>query len=264
MLDWLRKTSAGRRVVVLAFIALGVVVAVLGFREDADDYTKFVDEYPALGIPNGKNVLSNLPFLIVGAWALFVVWRRKDSTFCARAPELAFGLGVLVTAFGSAWFHLRPDGPLRLLGDRTPMTVAFTGLSVALLDDYFFRGTRRWLIVPFLALGFASVAVWHCSSWLAPYAAVQALPLAIVAAVAVVEGLGGRRERALFVALVLYGLAKLTEARDKELWEALDETISGHTLKHFAAAAASLWLIPVIAAPAPSRSDPSKGGIFGP
>jgi hypothetical protein len=85
------------------------------------------------GVPNFINVASNLPFLVVGALGLGLLLRHgavgPNGPVLERAergPLLVLFAGVLLTAFGSSWYHLAPDND-RLVWDGLPMTVAFMG-----------------------------------------------------------------------------------------------------------------------------------------
>src|SRR5215475_4918732 len=79
-------------------------------------YHDFADARRLLGIPNFWNVISNLPFMAVGAAGLALY--RKD------APAVALFAGFLLTGFGSTYYHLAPDDG-RLFWDRLPMTIGF-------------------------------------------------------------------------------------------------------------------------------------------
>ena len=63
------------------------------------DYHVFADRRAWFGLPNAADVLSNLPFLAVGAWAL---WRLREAP--AASPSLAawraFAFALVLTAVG--------------------------------------------------------------------------------------------------------------------------------------------------------------------
>jgi hypothetical protein len=61
------------------------------------NYHQFADERVLLGIPNFWNVVSNLPFIAVGAAGL----RR----FHHDPITIVLFLGVLMTGFGSSYYH---------------------------------------------------------------------------------------------------------------------------------------------------------------
>jgi hypothetical protein len=83
---------------------------------------------------------------------------------------------------------------------------------------------------------------------LRPYAWVQFTPLVLVAAILVVDSPAPAERRPLAAAIVLYGLAKVFELLDPQIFAALGGLVSGHALKHLAAAAACAALVGVVRA----------------
>src|SRR6478752_8843870 len=117
-------------------------------------YHAFADCRAFWSIPNALNVLSNLPFLVAGAFGLALVARGGGGFIDQREalPYLVFFLGAMLTSFGSAYYHLAPDNA-RLVWDRLPMTLGFAGLVSAAAAE---RVDRRWglrLLWPLLGLG---------------------------------------------------------------------------------------------------------------
>ncbi|MCE9581577.1 MAG: alkaline phytoceramidase, partial [Planctomycetes bacterium] len=155
-------------------------------------YHAFADRRPLFGIPNFGDVLSNLPFCVVGALAL--AWLAKPSErvgpgrpFLTRAEWWGWTVvfvGVFFTGIGSAYYHWAPDTST-LFWDRLPMTVAFMGvLGVQVMERISVR-SGAMLIVPFLALGVSSVVAWRLGEGtgtgdLRLYALVQFYPMAAI------------------------------------------------------------------------------------
>jgi hypothetical protein len=204
------------------------------------EYHRFADDREALGVPSFWNVVSNLPFALVGAWGLAVVAARPRAFGDAaqRAAYAIFFAGVVGTAAGSAWYHLEPTTE-RLFWDRLPMAVGFAGLTGALLGERLPKPFGALLTAVATAAAVGSVVAWRASERagagdLRAYAAVQYAPLVVLPlALAWWPGRGGRRW--VFAAIVAYGVAKALEALDHEVY-ALGRVVSGHTLKHLAAA----------------------------
>jgi len=117
-----------------------------------------------LGIPHCLDVTSNVPFLIFGVWGIFFVLPGgAESRFVdprERWPYFIFFLGVALTAFGSAYFHLRPNDS-RLVGDRIPMTIGFTGLVAGVVSERISVQAGLRLLAPLVALGIGSVWYWR-------------------------------------------------------------------------------------------------------
>jgi ceramidase len=208
-----------------------------------------VDTRAFLGVPNFLDVASNAPFVAVGLLGLRAVARGGAHRFekrWERAAAALLFLGVALVAFGSAWFHLDPTRD-RLVWDRLPMTLVFTSLAAIVVADRASEPAGRVLFVPLVIAGVASVILWRQTGIVWPYAAVQYGPLA---AFPVMLALRRPRyegaARWLVAALLAYGAAKFFEIFDREIF-ALGRVVSGHTLKHLAAAASAACLVAMIA-----------------
>ena len=212
-------------------------------------YHDFADQRAWLGIPNFGNVASNVAFAIVGVWGLIFLLRINPGSYFVDPRErwpytLAF-FGILLTAFGSAYYHLAPSNA-RLVWDRIPITIVFASLVAAVIAERIsvHAGLR---LLPFLiALGVGSVLQWYADELhghgdLRLYAAVQAYST-IVLLLALF--LPPKYSRGLDFAVVVgfYVLAKILEVADGRIF-ALGHIVSGHTLKHLAAAAAGYWIL---------------------
>lgn len=209
-------------------------------------YHEFADRRMLFGIPNFDDVASNAPFLLVGIWGLAVVMNRKTAfrTSGERWPYAVLFAGVALTSIGSSYYHLHPDNA-RLVWDRLPMTLGFMGLLCAVLAERV--GRRAVLALPALvALGMMSVAYWNFTEAngrgdLRPYLLVQFGSLAVVLLVLFLFDATYTGQKWLVAALALYGVAKIAEAFDASIYRALG-VVSGHTLKHVAAAAGALCM----------------------
>lgn len=203
-------------------------------------YHHFSDPRGAWGIPNVGDVLSNAPFLAAGIYGLWVVRRRRPEP--ARLALQVFFVGVILVAPGSAYYHWAPDN-WTLFWDRLPMTVAFMGLTAAVIAD---RIDAKWgnrVALPLLVLiGLASAVWWRLSEAngvgdLRAYALVQFLPMLLIPLMLWMFPNGRTIGwRAVGAAFVFYGLAKVTEQYDAQVLDLLAGSVSGHTIKHLFAA----------------------------
>jgi hypothetical protein len=198
-------------------------------------------------LPNAMDVLSNLPFAAIGIWGLLRLRRidraHKDlqDVQAGNALDCAwmFFAGLILTAAGSAFHHLQPDG-LRLAADRAGMAVAFAGiLGVAVCDRVSARAgwPAAWFT---LAGGLLAVGVHHETGNVLPWALVQYGGMALILALALAKPVSGAIGVRLGRVIFLYGLAKLFELSDHAIYEATQQLVSGHTLKHLTAALAAL------------------------
>lgn len=225
--------------------AVLVVVAVALFvpRVEQDpSYHDFADRRPLFGIPNGLDVVSNLPFALVGLMGLrLALGTRPDRLGWERWPYVALFGATLLVSVGSAYYHLAPDNP-RLFWDRLPMAVAFMGLLTAVIAERVGVRAARALLVPLLLLGAASVLHWHWTESrgagdLRFYALVQFGSLLVVILLVALVPARYPGTALLVGGLVLYGGAKLLEAGDDAIFRATG-AVSGHTLKHVVSALA--------------------------
>lgn len=207
-------------------------------------YHAFADCRTFWAVPNFFNVLSNLPFLAAGVMGLGIIWRGGGSFIDAREqlPYLVFFLGALLTSFGSAYYHLAPDNA-RLVWDRLPMTLGFAGLVSAAIAERMQVQAGIRSLWPLLAVGAGTVVYWYATERtgagnIIPYAAYQTWSiLAIVLLIAVFPARRYSHGRLLAWAAIWYGLAKLFETFDLQVFRLLGGSLSGHTIKHVLAGA---------------------------
>jgi hypothetical protein len=259
------------KILVLAGLAAGAVAWALANPPLPQNpaYHHFADQRTLLGVPHFFNVISNLPFLVVGVLGLRFVWSREamrpGGPFRQRAerwPYLLFFLGVGLTAFGSSYYHLAPTND-RLLWDRLPMSVAFMALFAAVLGERLSMKLGLWLLPVLVAAGLASVLYWHVTEQrgrgdLRFYYLVQFYPMLAMPLLLLFFPPRYTRTLDLVVALGWYVLAKVCEHPLDAPIYGLGHWVSGHTLKHLAAAAAAYWLLRMIQDRVPVPGSLSK------
>jgi hypothetical protein len=230
------------RLHLLGAVALAFLVAVLVQPPIHQPlaYHHFADARTLLGVPNFWNVASNLPFLAVGiaglAWCARHIARIDRAL---RAPWLVLFVGVIGVGLGSGWYHLAPNNGT-LVWDRLPMTLAFMALFAIVLGEHVNRRLGRFALWPLLLAGVVSVLYWRGTDDLRPYLLVQFLPVLLIPLILWLYPRPG--SVAVWLALGCYVLAKLLEQFDPQVYDALGHSISGHSLKHVAAAA-GMWAL---------------------
>jgi hypothetical protein len=197
----------------------------------------FADARSAFGIPNFGNVISNVAFLLVGVLGLMLC-AGEDRPQPILSWTL-FYLGMVLTCCGSTYYHLNPSDAT-IVWDRLGMTVAFVSLSIAVLTQCIPGWPlERVALLPALIVGAGSVLWWRASGDLRLYAWVQAAPLACVALCVAMQWLRGEERRAFVLSFVLYLCSKAAEMGDAQVYALTHHALSGHTLKHLLAAAAT-------------------------
>lgn len=257
-----------RRAGIGPFLALAVVVAAAALFAPRTDlppsYHHFADQRAWLGIPNFGDVSSNLVFLLAGLGGLAFLSRESSHEQFVdvreRWPYVFVFSGLLLTALGSAYYHLAPDNG-RLVWDRLPMTIVFMPLVAAFIAERANVKLGLWLLPVLTAIGIGSVIEWHLTvldgaADVRFYAAVQ---LYSVLALLLVLLLRPRYTRGsdLLVVVGFYAIAKICETADRQIFS-LGHIVSGHTLKHLAAGLAGFWILRMLEKRRPLSSVPAE------
>lgn len=245
------RFSVRTRIVFLVLLTAVVVVVFFVVRPFAQPlaYHHFADQRPLPGIPRFGDVASNLPFALVRVWGLaFLLSARGVASFIERRerwPYLIAFAGLILTFFGSSYYHLQPDNA-RLVWDRLPIMLTFTAIASAVIAERIEVGLGLALCPVLVAAGLASVLVWYRSELrgagdLRFYAAMQVWCTLVLLVLLLFPA---RYTRGADLAAVAgwYALAKVFELLDKPIF-AIGRVVSGHTLKHLAAGAASYWIL---------------------
>lgn len=227
-----------------ALVAAIAVACLVPSVAQFDHYHAFADQRHLLGLPCALDVLSNLPFLLFGGWGLLRL-RNSDGgqpTGAQRPLAALFFAGLMLTALCSAWYHLRPDDA-GLAIDRLGMVSAFAGLLGLAVADRVSERAGLWTAGAVLALGPLSVLVWVSGANLLPWALLQGGGMLLIVLLALRKPVVGAWGLPLAAVIAWYVLAKALELGDHRVFDLTQGLVSGHTLKHLAAALAA-W--PVI------------------
>jgi hypothetical protein len=224
-------------------------------------YHHFADQRELFGIANFFDFASNAAFLLAGVAGLIVAVspRTVFEQASERWPYAMFFIGVALTAFGSGYYHLAPVNET-LFWDRLPMTIAFMSLISAQIVDRISLRAGLMLLVPMLLIGAASVIYWISTERagagnLVPYGVLQAYAVVVVLAITILYPSRYTRGGDMYRVFAAYVAAKVLETFDKPIL-GLGHVLSGHTLKHVAAAIAAvvvmrmLWVRQIQGSPA--------------
>jgi hypothetical protein len=242
------------RIVVFLCFTTAVLICAFSLPRIPQDpaYHQFVDGRSIFGIPNFLNVISNIPFLIAGIWGLIqTVPRRQTAAFqmqSERWPYIVLFGGLVLTFWGSAHYHWSPDNST-LFWDRLPMAVSFIGILAGVIGDRISAKVARLWLWPMLALGVFSVFYWRLSELngvgdLRLYVVVQFYTLAAICLLIILFPSRYTHSGWLIGGGIAYIVAKILEALDHEIFSVV--RISGHTLKHFAAATAGFCILAML------------------
>jgi len=232
-----RGIGPGTVAAAAALVVAGVFLFVPPVHQDPA-FHQFADRRTLLGIPNALDVLSNLPFVVVGWMGLAAVRDRRAAFGDAweRWPWIVLFAAVIVTAAGSGLYHLAPSNDTLFL-DRLPQTFITAALFTAVLAERTSITAARRAFWPLLVAGATSVAVWRWMGDLRLYGVVQFFPTLALPVLLVTNPPRYTRQVGFWAAVAWYLAARLFEFLDFEIYAAIG-IVSGHTLKHLAAAMA--------------------------
>ena len=230
----------------LTFAAILIVFTLKPISQNIA-FHDFADHRSFWGIPNFGNVMSNIPFLLIGTLGLSLLKKATRSKEMIPIYGVLF-TGIILTGLGSAYYHYNPNND-SLIYDRIPMTIVFMSFlsaTVAELIDVKL-GTR--LLLPLVILGASSVLWWHYTESLGRgdlrlYGLVQYYPMVFIPLILLLfrSPTSNKGMTSLIWVVVWYVIAKLFEKFDREIYSTL-RFISGHSLKHLAAAVSTWYLV---------------------
>jgi hypothetical protein len=218
----------------LAFLFGLAAVSLLGLLfvppiPQPQDYHQFADQKTLLGIPNFWNVVSNLPFIAVGAMGL--QYFRRDLS------AGVFFLGVFLTGFSSSYYHWNPNDA-GLFWDRLPMAIAFMAILANVVEERIDAKVGKLLLWPLVLLGIVSLLWWMRTDDLRLYGWVQFFPCLVLPLMFWLFAPKYSGTWYWFAAAGCYLFAKVLEYSDAAVYSAGHHIMAGHALKHVAAAGA--------------------------
>lgn len=225
-------------------------------------YDGFADQRGWGHLPHAADVLSNLPFALAAAWLWGLQRRWQRATACGmeiHAPSIhdsrlfnhcenthtacslvrLAAIGLLATAVGSSIYHWAP-GDAGLAIDRLGMALAFAGvLGLAVAERVSARAGRALAGPLLLATMAAALWAWRMDD-MTPWATVQGTGLLLLLALCARRPLPGSPGVHWTWVVLAYALAKGLEVADHAVFGFTQGWVSGHSLKHLAAALAVL------------------------
>ncbi|GJR82173.1 senescence associated protein [Tanacetum coccineum] len=230
---------------------------------------KFQPMCLASGIPNALNVISNVPFFIVGVIGLILCYYKNFFKLSLKGELCGwtfFYIGVAAVGFGSSYYHLKPDDAT-LVWDRLPMTIAFTSIIAIFIIERVDERKGTYSIIPLLLVGVErffvflhyipdgkEMVVEHLRrplplffDDLRPYAVVQFVPCIAIPVMAIILPPMYTHSTYWLWAAGFYLLAKVEEAADDTIYNWTHHIVSGHTLKHLCAAMVPVFLTLMLA-----------------
>ena len=234
------KASSVYLVIAVSLIGLITIIFIPPIAQDPA-YHNFADQRTVLTIPHFWNVVTNLPFLMVGLMGILFLSRNSNITLLSSIKPVyfVFFIGICLVCFGSAYYHLAPDNNT-LMWDRLPMTITFMSFFCVVVAEFLSEVAAKKLFIPLLLTGLFSVLYWHYSELyshgdLRLYILVQFLPMLLIPLILFRGQSCFTHNSYYWLILLIYVFAKLLEFYDTAVFELLG-FISGHSLKHIISA----------------------------
>lgn len=226
--EWLLAAGA------LVLLALAALLPATGLPVG---YHDFVDQRAWGALPHAMDVLSNLPFALMGGLGLWALGRLQAGNMASTQRGLAalFCVGLLMTAWCSGFYHLGPNDDGLCL-DRLGMSVAFAGLlGLAVADRVSARSGQAlaWCIAWLAPV--ATWIAWHTGN-MTPWAVLQGGGLLVLVSLMACKPKPGALGFSVTAVVALYALAKVLEVADAQVFAWTHGLLSGHSAKHLVAA----------------------------
>ena len=230
-----------------AAVALyGLLRFVFGPLPQDPAYHLLADSHARIGgIPYTANVVTNLAILAAGIFGLSLRPRMTISPDERSAVNVLIAASML-TAFGSAYYHLAPTNAT-LIWDRLPIAIVLMSVLALVMADRVHSRYARDALLPFAALGVAGVILWGVSEAMGQGDLLLYLIVRIGTGVGIVLLLILRPPRhtgtiwlaaAVACEIVMAALERL----DHEVFHLTGGTVSGHNLKHVMAGVALVFV----------------------
>ena len=210
---------------VIAVLAL-TGIFILSPIEQNKEYHNFSDSNTIFNIPNFWNVVSNIPFLIIGLIGLY----KSTTLFETKIQYIMFFLGISLVSIGSSYYHLNPNNNT-LVWDRLPMTIAIMSLFSIIISEFIDFKVGLKSLFPAVLIGLLSVVYWIVFKDLKIYILVQFYPVLAILVILIFFKSKYNLTIGYWLLLLTYIIAKIFEHFDYQTQIVL-EILSGHTLKH--------------------------------
>lgn len=214
-------------------------------------YHQFADNRNLYQMKNFWNVISNLPFILLGLIGFITILHisQEQYHYIFRKHHFMFFTGIFLTGFGSAYYHYHPDN-YTLVWDRLPMTITFMTIFSLVIGDLFQASAGKKILLPLIFLGIISIFYWSITESknqgdLRLYIIIQYLSVLLIPVLLFLYKSKGRNARYWWSMIIVYTFAKLFEINDNNIYQ-YHHIISGHTLKHFTASIIALIYIVMI------------------
>lgn len=243
------------KLIFVIILSIFLVVLTYSFPPIPQDteYHNFADKRELLSIPNFCDVMGNIAFLIFGLMGIQYLcsncknWNKIFYYEFEKFLWKFFFVSICLVTFGSVYYHLLPNNE-SLMWDRLPMTLGFMSFFIITIIERINYKAGTILFPIFLSIGVFSVLYWsYTESFgegdLRLYALVQFLPIIVIPFMLFLFNSPYSETKKLINVVIWYLIAKILEHFDYDIFDITFQFVSGHTLKHIAAAFSVYYML---------------------
>ena len=222
----MKKERVGYLILTAIAVLALTGIFILSPIEQNKEYHNFCDSDTIFNIPNFWNVVSNIPFLIIGLIGLY----KTTTLLETKIQYIMFFLGISLVSIGSGYYHLNPNNST-LVWDRLPMTIAIMSLFSIIISEFIDLKVGLKSLLPAVIIGLLSVVYWIIFNDLKIYILVQFYPVLAIFVILIFFKSKYNLTIGYWLLLFAYIIAKIFEHFDYQTQSVL-KIMSGHTLKH--------------------------------
>ena len=207
------------------------------------NYHNFADQEVLFSINNGSDALSNLIFIMFGFMGLINFYNNKYIKISNSFSVIVtlFFISIILTGLASSYYHLSPND-FTLVFDRLAISLVFTNILAMLTCIRISERFGVYTLAELIIFAPLTVLIWNYNGNLTPYIVLQFGGIILVILTLLLTK--AKKQSPCFTSLIiLYGLAKVTEFYDAQIFILSQNLISGHTLKHLIAGLALIIFI---------------------
>ncbi|XP_073116655.1 uncharacterized protein [Elaeis guineensis] len=204
----------------------------------------FADMRNFLGVPNTLNVLTSFPFLLIGVPGLVLCLSGSCFGISLKGEVWGWALyyaGAAAAAFGSAYYHLKPDDE-RVIWDRLPMMISASSVLSNLLIERYDERMGITCLFSLLMLVLVSIACERTFDDLRLCMMFYFVPCVAIPAMVFLFPPKYTHSKYWFWATGFYLLARFVAIADKRVYSVTRYAISGHSLEHLCLAMVPMML----------------------
>lgn len=204
----------------------------------------FADMRNFLGVPNTLNVLTTYPYLLIGVPGL--VFCLSGSCFGISLKGEVWGwvlfyVGIATAAFGSAYYHLKPDDD-RVIWDRLPMMISTASLLCNLIIERVDERVGISWLISLLMLVSVSAVFERAFDDLRLFIIFHFIPCIAIPILVFLFPPKYTHSAYWFWAAGFYLLSRFESLADMKVYSVDKYIISGHSLEHLCLAMVPLVL----------------------